>query len=168
MTKRECPLLVLSPHARSPDQVQRFKPFGGSTLVDIIRQVATALSYRKSLRYERHAIFSRFFFGATVLDESLIPDLREVPSSLVDCRMYNSEETNALETARKALAAVTEAAPVGGKLVVFTCNHGWHIEISVTSELARSDEALFAHLWMDLCGGAFRKIGEVLARRWGD
>ncbi len=167
MTKRECPLLVLSPQARSGEQVQRFKPFGGRTLVDIIRQVATALSYRKSRRYERHAIFSGFFFAATALDDPLIHDLRRVPSSLVDCRMYSSEEAEAVAAAQKALSYFAEGAPASAKLVVLTCKHGCRIEMAVPSERARSDEALFAHLWMDLCGGTFRRIGQVMARRWG-
>jgi len=130
--------------------------------------VAKALSYRKSRRYERHAIFSGFFFGVTALDDPLIRDLRRVPSSLVDCRMYSSEEAEAVAAAQKALSYFTEDAPAGAKLIVLTCNHGCRIEMTVPSERAQSDEALFAHLWMDLCGGAFRRIGQVMAGRWGD
>jgi hypothetical protein len=168
MTKCECSLLVLSPQARSRDQVQAFKPFGGRTLVDIIRNVAASLSHRKSLRCERHVVFPRFFFGCTALDDSLIRDLRRVPSSLVDCRMYSSEEAKAVAAAQQALSHFAEGAPAGEKLIVLTCNHGCPVEMSLRYERAQSDEALLAHLWMDLRGGAIRRIARVVARRWGD
>jgi len=167
MTKRECPLLVLSPQARSGDQVQRFRPFGGGTLVEILRRVAAALAYRKSLRYERHAIFSDFFFGTTAFDDPLIRGLRHVPSSLVDCQLYGSGESDAIAGAEKALGYLGEDAPAGAKWIVVTCNDKCGIELALPSERARSDEALFAHLWVDLCGGGFKRIGQVMARRWG-
>ncbi|HUP60883.1 MAG TPA: hypothetical protein VNA69_10740 [Thermoanaerobaculia bacterium] len=168
MTKRECQLLVLSPQARSEDQVQRFKPFGARSLAGIIRDVAAGLSHRKSLPYERHAVFPGFFFGVTAFDDPLIRDLRRVTSSLVDCGTYRSEEADAVAAAQKALSYSAEDAPDGAKWIVLTCGDGCGVEMTVPSERARSDEALFAHLWIDLCGGAFRRIGQVMARRWSD
>jgi hypothetical protein len=167
MTKRECPLLVLSPQARSADQVRRFKPFGSRTLVDIIRRVSAAVPQRKHRRSERHVIFAGFFFGTTTIDEASIRDLHRVPSSLVDCRMYSSAEASAAAAAQQALSCFAEA-PAGSKFIVLTCNDGCLSEMPLPHDRARSEEALYAHLWLDLCGGAFRRIGKVMARRWGD
>ena len=167
MTKRECSLLVLSPQARSGDQVRKFKPFGGRTLVDIMRDVAAALSHRRSLRYERHAIFPGFFFGTTTFDDPLVRELRRVESALVDCRMYSSDEAAAVAAAQKALSHLAKDAPDTPKWIVLTCNDGCGSEMGLPFNRAESDEALRAHLWMDLCGGAIRRIGRVMARRWG-
>jgi hypothetical protein len=166
MTKRECFLLVLSPQARSGDQARKFRPFGGRTLVDLMRDVAVALSHRRSRRFYRNAIFPGFFFGTTTFDDSLVRDLRRMGSALVDCRTLISDEAAAVVAGQKALSFLAEDLPDTPKWILLTCNDGCGTEMSLPFDRAESDEALRAHLWLDLCGGASRRIGQAMARRW--
>jgi hypothetical protein len=166
-TKRECPLLVLSPRARSSDQLKEFRPFGGRSLVETLRDVATSVS-RYSHRFDGHALFKEFLFGKLTVDESVAEALRAVPSSLVDCGIFRSDEANAEDAAREALACFAEGAPPGTKLIVLLCAHPSPENLGFDARRARSDDALFAYLWTDLSGGGFKHVGEVMAGWWSD
>jgi hypothetical protein len=159
MTKRECPLLVLSPQGRSEDQVREYKPFGGRPLIAILRDIAAGVSLRKSRRYDKHAVFAGFFFDKLTLAEPLLHMLRDVPSSLVDCEMYRSHEAEAVDTAQKALLHVTSDVPASGKIGRGRMHSRVPDRRCIRARAAKSDEALFAHFWMDLCGSVFIRIG---------
>jgi hypothetical protein len=167
-TKRECQLLVLSPRARTELQLSVYRPFRGRSLIAIIRDVAAGVSNQKVRRYDEHTPFRGFFFGRKTLDEGLIDDLRKVPSSLVDCEIYATEQAEAASAARVALSHFADGEPTGAKLIALACTQEALVDGTLAFQLARNDETLFAQLWIDLCGGGFNRVGQVMTRRWGD
>jgi len=150
MTRRERSLLVLSPRARSRDELRDYKPFGGKSLLEILRDVAVGVSQCELREFDEHTIHG-CFFGAPM------ESLREAAVSLVDSEIYRSDET-AAEAARTALAHFNGSVILAGD---HTCPDARQLR------LARSDDALFAYLFIDLCGPWFSRIGEQLARLWG-
>ena len=164
--RRECRLLVLSPRARNPRHVLEYKPFKEKRLVEILREVAAGVARRRSRDYDEHAIFEGFFFGSTSLDEELKRELGErVPSCIVECAIYNTNgEPAAAETAKTTLFHFAYGYPAGGKLIVLLCNDDCDVRIEFDTCMARSDDALFAYLWSDLCGNSFKRIGKVIAQ----
>lgn len=167
MAKRECPLLVLSPQARSDDQAREYKPFGRKPLLRMLREAAAGVSNQPYRRYDEHAVFDGFFFGKLALDYSLTEEIRRVPSSVVDCAIYRDEKEAASRTARQALRLAGGDSPAEEKLALLACEHRCAIEDTIDFRRAGGDEALFAYLWIDLCGSAFQRVGELMARRWG-
>ena|ERR1043166_1516365 len=151
MTRRERSLLVLSPRARSRDELKDYKPFGGKSLLEILRDVAVGVSQCKLREFDEHTIHG-CFFGASM------ESLRDAAVSLVDSEIFRSDET-AAEMARTALAHFTGSVILAGDVA---CP-----DAALQSRLARSDDALFAYLFIDLCGPWFSRIGEQLARLWG-
>src|SRR5437588_6425191 len=119
--KRQCPLLVLSPRARSGDQVDGYKPFGDRLLVVMLRDVAAAISRQVIRRYDEHTVFTRFLFGKLTCDPPLIEELRSVPSSLVDCGLEGNDDVAAVDAARAALSHVASGAAAESKSIVLLC-----------------------------------------------
>ena len=167
-TKRACHLLVLSPRARSGDQAREYRPFGGRPLLAILGDVAAGVSQIGSRVYDEHTLFGGFLFGRISIEEPVIRELRSVPASLIDCELFRSGETAAVETARLALRHVASGAPEGRGRIVLACNDGCHADGGVALRRATSEDMLFANLWIDLCGNAFDRVGQAMARLWGD
>lgn len=167
---RECRLLVLSPRARTPQHVQEYKPFKAKRLLEIIREVADGVARRRSRDYDTHSIFEGFFFGKTSINEELKREVGDrVPSCIVECTVYGDKgEPAAVEAARDTLFHFAYGYPAGGKLIVLVCEHGCKVAMPFDMWPARSDDALFAYLWSDLCGSTFKRIGQVIARRSDD
>jgi hypothetical protein len=86
----------------------------------------------------------------------------------VDCEIYKSLDVTASDTAKMALLQSAEDASPGTKTTMLVCKDRCGINLGVKARPATNADALFAHLWIDLCGQAFERIGRVLARRWGE
>lgn len=116
--------------------------------------------------FDRHEVFGGFFFGSEIPDEHLQAELRtHVPTSLVDCGIYRSSESAAVAAAAKALLEFAIDAGIGGKLIVLICNDHCSRRLDFDSALAQSDEELLGHLWSDLCGNLFKKLGRAIGER---
>lgn len=113
-------------------------------------------------------MFTGFFFGTMAAGQRLLEELQALRTSLVDCGTFKSAETEAVETATKALLEVGANRGPDGANTVLACADRCGVEAPVESKRVEADYALFAVLWMDLAGGAFKQVGDVMARRWGD
>src|SRR5436190_10395630 len=89
MSKRERSLLVVSPHARTRQEITEYKPFGGRSLWDILRDVAVGVSHCKFKQYDQYV--PELFFG----EPSSIEHFRKIAVSPVDCEIYRSDEAPA-------------------------------------------------------------------------
>jgi hypothetical protein len=170
MPNRECRLLVLSPRARNWNHVQEYTPFPkGERLVATIAAAASRVAQRRHRDYDEHVIFRGFFFGATTLDTELKGVLGDdVPSSVIDCSVYRSAETDARETAEDALFHFAYGFRAGGKLIILICNDGCGLKPKFDTWYAPNDGALFAHLESDLSTNVFKRVGNVMAGRVDD
>lgn len=170
MVNRECRLLVLSPRVRDPRDVLKYKPFGTKRLLDIMDEVAAGVATRRARDYEQHAVFEGFFYGRTKLDDALKSELGDrVPSCIIDCAVYtDGADPKETQVAKSALFHFAYGHPADGKLIVLLCNHNCTVPIEFDTYPAVSDDALRAHLWGDLCGNKFKKIGNEIARRSHD
>jgi|GEM_PF-3064688 len=159
----ECRLLVLAPFASDIKKAEAYQPFGKKRLIDIINEVAIEMrGRRRRRRYDRHEVFGGFFFGSAFPDPELQDELRdEVPTSLLDCRVYYSGEPQAAEAALSALADFVDGPGGSDKLIVFICTHGCQAR-RLDVLRARSDDMLHAHLSSDLRGSNFKRIGRLM------
>lgn len=161
-----CRLLVLSPWARDIDRARRFTPFGKKRLQDILDEVAAEVALSGMADYDRHEIFGGFFYGHAAPDAALRRELLNgVPTSLVDCLLYNSG-ASAAEGSKNALFHFAFGAGKGGKRIILACNDACGVPLDYDA-VARtfSDPTLAAHLWNDLTTNAFKRIGKIVAER---
>jgi hypothetical protein len=161
MPKRECRLLVLSPRARSRDLVREYKPFGRKRLLDLMKEAAEDVAQLDMSDYDRHAVFEGFFFGTMMIDEMLRKELRKaVQSSLIDCLLYRSPETAAVESAKNALRHFKGDLGPRGKAIFLVCPDHCGVVLGFDADRAFEDAALRAHLAGELRSSLFRKILE--------
>jgi len=166
MPKNECRLLVLSPRARSIEHAREYKPFREKMLSEILDEVATEIAKSTRRDYDRHEVFAGFFFGKPLPGSKLQEALRDgVPTSLVDCELYRSSESAAVEAAKNALFHFAFGAGQGGKGIILVCNDACGLSLDYDAARASNDAALIAHLWCDLSLNKFKRLGKTMSRR---
>jgi hypothetical protein len=132
----------------------------------IVRGVAAGVSSWGGRHGDEHGLVDRFLFGRKRADEALMQELqRDVSIVLLDCGVYKDSSGDAAAAAQEVARSLAEGAATP-KSIVLLCNHHCRIECGFEFHAVRTDEELFAYLWSDLSGPAFKHVGQLMARRW--
>lgn len=158
---RYCRTLIVSARARSEAHLESYKPFNGALLVDLFAKAARKVApAQREPSFELHAPYPYFFFGHSTLTDQQKRDLRLLPSSIVDCDIYRSGETDALKIATSAIAEFDYHHQ--GKTLLFVCDDAC-TEMMISDHFpATNDAELYAFLFSDLSNNAFTEIGKAL------
>lgn len=156
---RFCRVLVLSKRLRSNGHSDEYKPFNDKPLLDLFEEVARDVRFRhKSPLFEKHVLYNNFYFGVRTVARELIAELRELPSSIVDCDALAGDDPEAVRAASEALKQFiydNEAL----KTLVLVCRDGCDRVPPHNHQPAFSDEDLFQALWSDLTGNLYAFAG---------
>ena len=161
---RFCRVLVLSKRLRSNGHSDEYKPFNVKPLLQLFEEVAQDVQLRhKSPLFEKHVLYNNFYFGARTVAREVIAELRDLPSSIIDCDALaggDPEDVAAASEALKQFIYDNEKL----KTLVFVCRDHCDRMPPHNHQPAFSDEDLFQALWNDLTGNLYAFVGRYWAK----
>jgi hypothetical protein len=173
---RFCRVLVISPQLRTNHQSDEYKPFQNKRLLTLFDDVARDVEkHHRSPLFEKHALYSNFFFGAQTVEKERIWELRALPSSIVECAALDAAEqeprstrTDSEHDAKRAAAEALKEFMYDEerrKTLVLVCKDHCEKVPPHNHHPTFSDTELFHALWTDLVGNLFAFAGKEWARR---
>jgi hypothetical protein len=156
-----CQTLLISARVRSDLQFQQYRPFERANLSTLFAKAAAKVAQAmRSPVFDEHALYPYFLFGGE-LDDQRKFDVRRLPSSIIDCDIFRSDDVDAT---KRATRAIFEFAYVDQrKAMVFVCGSKCSEPLEFNHFPATNDAELYAFLFMDLSSNAFAVIGKTLA-----